>query len=297
MAGPITRPYLDPDGNYVMGYVIDNKTYKDPYGQNRVDVGSRVLGDDGSLYVMTEKGGVKVSDGSAQTYSAAQASGAITRPYIDPAGNYAMGYVIDNKTYKDPYGQNRVDVGSQVLGDDGTLYRMTQNGGVAAGSLTADEEEPEPLSPPYAESARQYIRDIYDARRESALQAFKSAYDAGMNEINAAAAGLPKKYQAARDRAAAQSEIQRANFNEYAAAKGLSSGTGGQAMLAMGNQLQSDLSAIARAEADALADLELQRTQLAARYKNDIAQAIADGKLAEASALYDDFVRTAGSAR
>ena len=103
-----------PDGNYVMGYVIDNKTYKDPYGQNRVDVGSRVLGDDGSLYLMTDKGGVKVSDGSAQTYSAAQASGAITRPYIDPAGNYAMGYVIDNKTFKDPYGQNRVGVGSLV---------------------------------------------------------------------------------------------------------------------------------------------------------------------------------------
>jgi hypothetical protein len=281
-----------------MGYVIDNRTYKDPYGQNRVDVGSRVLGDDGSLYLMTEKGGVKISEGSEQAYSAAQASGAIIRPYIDSDGNYVMGYVIDNKTYKDPYGQNRVGVGSQVLGDDGTLYWMTEKGGVVAGSPPPDEKEPEPVStPPYAESARQYIKDIYDARREAALQAFKSAYDAGMNELNAAAAGLPKKYRAAREQAAAQSEIQRANFNEYAAAKGLSSGTGGQAVLAMENQLQNDLSAIGRAEADALADLELQRAQMTARYKNDIARAVADGKLAEASALYDDFIRAAGSAR
>ena len=196
-----------------------------------------------------------------------------------------MGYVIDNKTYKDPYGQNRVGVGSQVLGDDGTLYWMTEKAAWRR-FAAAGRKEPEPVStPPYAESARQYIKDIYDARREAALQAFKSAYDAGMNELNAAAAGLPKKYRAAREQAAAQSEIQRANFNEYAAAKGLSSGTGGQAVLAMENQLQNDLSAIGRAEADALADLELQRAQMTARYKNDIARAVADGKLAEASAL------------
>jgi hypothetical protein len=62
-------------------------------------------------------------------------------------------------------------------------------------------------------------------------------------------------------------------------------------MLAMGNQLQGDLSGLGMAEADALSDLELQRTQIATQYQNDIAQAIADGKLEEASALYGEFVR------
>ena len=57
-----------------------------------------------------------------------------------------------------------------------------------------------------------------------------------------------------------QIEIQRASFNEYA-------------------------------EADALSNLELQRTQLAAQYQNDIAQAINTGKLEEAYALYGEYVR------
>ena len=221
-------------------------------------------------------------------------AGPITRPYLDPDGNYVMGYVIDNRTYKDPGGKNRVDVGSRVLGDDGTLYQMTESGGVAAGAAASGNAASDL---PSAGSAQQYIKEMYAARREAALQAFKSAYDDGMNALAATAAGLPKKYQAARNQAAAQSEIQRANFNEYAAAKGLGSGAGGQAMLAIGNQLQSDLSAIGSAEADALAGLELQRAQLSARYRNDIAKAIADGNLAEAAALYDDFIRAANSIR
>jgi hypothetical protein len=290
MAAVIERPYVDPDGNYVMGYVIDNKTYKDPYGRSRIDPGSQVLGDDGSLYRMTENGGVRITGGSAPASEApAQAPSAVTRPYIDPDGNYVMGYVIDNKTYKDPYGQNRVDTGSQVLGNDGTLYQMTENGGVAVGA--AGRTPAGGTTTPSAASAEQYIRELYAARREATLRAYKTAYDASMSELAAAAEKLPAQYQRARNQAAASSEIQRANFNEYAAANGLSSGAGGQAVLAMGGQLQSSLSGIGAAEADALSDLELQRTRLAAQYQNDIARAIADGQLQEASALYNDYVR------
>lgn len=148
---------------------------------------------------------------------------------------------------------------------------------------------------PSATSAQQYIRDMYAAQREAVLQAYKTAYDAGMNALNAAAAKIPAQYQAARNQAAAQSELQRANFNEYAAANGLSSGAGGQAMLAMGNELQGDLSTISMAESDTLSGLEQERTQLAALYQNDIAQAIADGKLEEAYALYEEFIRVDNS--
>jgi hypothetical protein len=149
----------------------------------------------------------------------------------------------------------------------------------------------EPPTLPSANSAEQYIKELYAARQEAILQAYKTAYDANVNTLDAAAAKIPAQYQAARNQAAAQSEIQKANFNEYAAASGLNSGAGGQAMLAMGNQLQGDLSGLGMAEADALSDLELQRTQIATQYQNDIAQAIADGKLEEASALYGEFVR------
>ncbi len=149
----------------------------------------------------------------------------------------------------------------------------------------------EPPTLPSANSAEQYIKDLYAARQEAILQAYKTAYDANVNTLDAAAGKIPAQYQAARNQAAAQSEIQKANFNEYAAASGLNTGAGGQAMLAMGNQLQGDLSGLGMAEADAMADLELQRTQIATQYQNDIAQAIADGKLEEAGVLYGEFVR------
>lgn len=136
-----------------------------------------------------------------------------------------------------------------------------------------------------------YITELYDGYTGAQQQALLSAYEQNVNELNAAAAKLPMQYQTARNQAAAQSETQRANFNEYAAARGLSSGAGGQAQLAMGNQLQSNLSGISQAEADTLADLELQRTQLAAKYKNDIAQALADGSFKKAEALYDNYWR------
>jgi hypothetical protein len=144
---------------------------------------------------------------------------------------------------------------------------------------------------PSATSGEQYIKDYYAALQESIEQAYKTAYDANMNTLDAAAAKIPAQYQAARNQTAAQSEIQRANFNEYASATGLNSGAGGQAVLAMGNQLQSNLSGISAAEADALSNLELQRTQLATQYQNDIAQAIKDGKMEEANALYGEYVR------
>lgn len=167
-------------------------------------------------------------------------------------------------------------------GSDGSQYipltETTTGGTTPAGgpsSQTSDSEK--------------YITDMNTARMEMIMAALDSAYEQNVNELNAAAVKIPGQYQAARNQADAQSELQRANFNEYAAASGLNSGAGGQAVLAMGNQLQSDLSGLTRAETDALSGLELQRTQLAVKYRNDIAQAISEGKFQEAQMLYDNY--------
>jgi hypothetical protein len=148
---------------------------------------------------------------------------------------------------------------------------------------------------PSASSAESYINDMYAAQQASALQALESAYETNMNTLNATGEKIPAYYYAAANDAGAQAAIQKANFNEQAAASGLNSGAGGQAALSMGNQLQGNLSNIQQQKANALADLELQRTQLSTAYQNDIAQAIADGNLAKAQALYDDFVRVDNS--
>jgi hypothetical protein len=179
---------------------------------------------------------------------------ALIKTYIDPYGNEKQGYIINNRTYTDPYGVNRVEVGSQIQADDGTWYKLTENGGVItsgyqypASQSGSPGQTPtytpggyyEPPTLPSANSAEQYIKELYAAQQEAILQAYKTAYDANVNTLDAAAAKIPAQYQAARNRAAAQSEIQKANFNEYAAASGLNSGAGGQAMLAMSNHCRA----------------------------------------------------------
>lgn len=54
--------------------------------------------------------------------------------YFDPAGNSKKGYIIDNKTYKDPEGKERVELGSVVETADGS-YTLTKNGGVKTNVL------------------------------------------------------------------------------------------------------------------------------------------------------------------
>lgn len=144
---------------------------------------------------------------------------------------------------------------------------------------------------PSASTAESYINNWTDAQIAAAQQGLKTAYDENMNALNAAGEKIPALYETARNQTAAQSEVQRGNFNQYASASGLNSGAGGQAQLAIGNQLQGDLSGITQAEANAKAELELQRTQLATQYQNDIAQAVAGGKLQEANALYQEYIR------
>jgi len=142
-----------------------------------------------------------------------------------------------------------------------------------------------------ATSQADYVNSLYDAQRQAALTALKTAYENNKVTLDAQAEKIPGIYQDARNTTAAQSEQNRANFNEYAAASGLNSGAGGQAQLAMTNQLLGSLSGIDRSEAEAKNDLETERTRLATNYENAIAQAIADGDLQRAQALYQEAVR------
>jgi hypothetical protein len=74
-----------------------------------------------------------------------------------------------------------------------------------------------------------------------------------------------------------------------AAASGLNSGAGGQAQLAMSTQLQSSLSALDKAQANAIAALDLELTNLTVQYRYDLAEAFAEGNLSKVSALYENY--------
>ncbi|MBQ2840270.1 MAG: hypothetical protein IJE70_02890 [Oscillospiraceae bacterium] len=58
--------------------------------------------------------------------------------YQTPNGQNAKGYIINGKTYKDPTGTQRVDIGSTVPTAGGT-FTLTANGGVKTPTSIADD--------------------------------------------------------------------------------------------------------------------------------------------------------------
>lgn len=136
-----------------------------------------------------------------------------------------------------------------------------------------------------------YINELYAAKQEAALAALESAYKNNVADLNASQAKIAPTYQASRNQTAATSEQQKRNFAEYAAANGLNSGASGQAELARGVTLQNNMNTLNKSEADAQANIELQRTKLANEYNSAIASAKADGNYELANALYQEKVR------
>ena len=146
-------------------------------------------------------------------------------------------------------------------------------------------------SAPAVNSYEQYIREMNQAQQEAAMTALRSAYEQNVASIDTARGNLSPTYTAARNQAAGTAEQQRRQFAEYANANGLGSGAGGQAQLSMNNALQNSLSSIDTQEADAISQLELQRTQTKIQYENAIAQAQQEGNAQLAQQLYQESVR------
>lgn len=141
----------------------------------------------------------------------------------------------------------------------------------------------------YNNEANGYIEEMYRQKQAAQEAALNSAYEQNVNTLNATKEKIPGQYQEARNATAGQAAVQRSNFNEYAAASGLNSGAGGQAQLAFGNTLQGNLSGLDKAQANALAELDLQIANLETNYRNAVQQAIAQGEFEKAQALYNDY--------
>lgn len=136
-----------------------------------------------------------------------------------------------------------------------------------------------------------YLQSMYDSYTQSQLAALESAYQQNLADLQANAEQIPKTYQAARNEAASQNDLARQSFNEYAAARGLNTGTSGQAALANSAVLQGNMADISTQEANALAENALQQQKLAIEYRNAAVQAQAEGNYQLAQALYSEYVR------
>ena len=173
-------------------------------------------------------------------------------------------------------------------GGGGGYYRASSGGssggGGGGGSYTA-------LTLPSATDQSAYIEAMYAANEQAARDNLRAEYENNIAQLDYQQGRLPGTYNSAVDQANTQAAINRLNFNEAAAANGLNTGAGSQARLSQNNALLSNVSAIRKAQADAQAELDLQRTQMEAQYQQAIREAVAKNDLEKAQALYQEAKR------
>ena len=136
-----------------------------------------------------------------------------------------------------------------------------------------------------------YIRQMYEANLAANKSQLESDYNQNLSDLGAEESKLGQIYYEQMRQAQAESDRNRQAFQEYANARGLNSGTGGQAELAQQNQLSSNLNTLRKSEAEKRAEVERQRVLPGQQYQNAIQKAQAENDLAKAKALYEEAVR------
>lgn len=197
----------------------------------------------------------------------------------------------------------RVDAGGELIyptyadGTRGSGYAGTSGGyggGVFGGAISRKSSgytEPQQVT-----DLSDYLRDMYRQQMQANLSALEGAYNANVTRLRRQGELAPQKYDAMRNLAAAQNELSRRNFGEYAAARGLNTGTSGQAELARSAELQRNLADLGAQEAEASGNLESELTALDQQYNAAVAQAQASGNADLANALYQELVRRQSAA-
>lgn len=171
----------------------------------------------------------------------------------------------------------------------GSQQRVTD---IAAGSTPTRNYSTSQIGTSYdIGDGSNYLKELYAQKVAAELAALKSAYEKNTSTLDASRAQIAPVYDIARNSAADQNARSRGAFQEMAVANGLNTGTTGQAALAQDIVYQQNLSAIDREQAQKLADLDLQRSQLDTEYRNAIAKAEATGDAELANALYEEYVR------
>ena len=196
-----------------------------------------------------------------------------------PNANSSGGANTTPNTFQDPPTNNTGDGGGGGGGGGGGYY------------YTAPKAQYEAPTLPSATSQADYIKAMYDASQKAQEEALRASYEKNTGALDYQQGKIAPTYDAAANNAGAQAAIQRANFNESANASGLNTGAGSQAELSMRNAEAANISAIRKAQANAQADLDYQRSQLTLEYQNAIREAIAKNELQKAQALYEEAKR------
>lgn len=132
-----------------------------------------------------------------------------------------------------------------------------------------------------------HINSMYDSYLEGQKATLQSGYETNVSNLDAEKEKSRKETDTNLTRTYVEAAKKAKNYNEVQNAYGLTSGAMGQAQLASGNQLAGDLTGIRNQGADAMAEIERQRSILAKEYAAAIAKAQEDNDFQRAQALYE----------
>lgn len=136
-----------------------------------------------------------------------------------------------------------------------------------------------------------YQEELYAKQQEAKLAALERTYMAQLAELDKQAATVPQYYYEAGRQVTGQNAREQQAMNEQFAAMGLNTGAAGQAALAQNAVYQGNIAGIKQAEANALAEIEADRTALAMDYQAQIREAILNNESEKAAALYEEMLR------
>lgn len=151
-----------------------------------------------------------------------------------------------------------------------------------------------------APEARDLSRAVERQQRaatDRAVARLERSRAAALSELNEEQAALPARYTAAKNRTAAQNEMERKNTAAWANDRGLSSGTAGQIALSQSVAAQSDLGALELQEEAEWNDIQRRKSELDMDYDYAVAEAKAEGDYALADALYQEQSRLESARR
>ena len=241
------------------------------------------ISDFGNELLVTNQSGVTydLNKDYSKAIAAAKAAGQDTA-LLEAQRQAKMNSAAYGGAYKT--GAESSSLGS-VYNENATISNRTSNASPIIVNSTI-QEMADPLS-----NTAEYLKQMYANNTAAELAALKSTYEQNVADNEANIPKINEMYQAARNETAAQSEIDKRNFAEYAVANALNTGTSGQAELARQVSLTGNLAGISGQEKNTLAENELQKQQLTIAYRNAIDEAAAQGNAALAQALYAEYVR------
>ena len=133
------------------------------------------------------------------------------------------------------------------------------------------------------------INDVYGKALDSTKQSLKTAYDQNLSDLQAARDKIAPQYRESANALAAEYKRQKRNTAMQGAANGLNTGAGSQLALGQSMAYQKNAGSLARSENEALNEANRGIADLGVKYKNDIAQAVANNDYKLAASLLDEY--------